>query len=407
MNKPNPLLVFFDRLRRAGLPLDFDALVLLLRAMEGGFGLENIQAFERICRTLWVKNEDEEVLFRHHLTLLEQELLDHLTLLEDEVRRLRASLTAQIQARKSLSRPQEKAAYPSLSESPPFQAMNQTAGEEVIAKLVEDTQEQGKNQTQPESDQYISEERIYRAVHATEEVEAILSLSIPVSQGDYLPVSRRQMKQIWRYLRLMVREGPATELDWETTLTRYAQSGLFMEPAFVSRRINRAKLLLCIDYHGSMAPFHALSQRLAETAVAGGKLRMADIYYFHNCPEDHLFHDPGQIDAAPLADVLAKIDPKATSVVMFSDAGAARGDTHSARIESTRQFIGKIGQRTSRLCWLNPLPARRWAGTSAGQIAQFVPMAEISRWGMEEMIRLLRGHRPTGGSVFASTGRAL
>ena len=30
---------------------------------------------------------------------------------------------------------------------------------------------------------------------------------------DYLPVTRRQMKQSWRYLRRLVREGPAVELD--------------------------------------------------------------------------------------------------------------------------------------------------------------------------------------------------
>ena len=59
----------------------------------------------------------------------------------------------------------------------------------------------------------------------------------------------------------------------------------------VAPRVNKAELLLLIDQDGSMIPFHALSHRLAETALRGGLLGKAGIYYFHNCPIEHLYHD--------------------------------------------------------------------------------------------------------------------
>jgi uncharacterized protein with von Willebrand factor type A (vWA) domain len=37
--------------------------------------------------------------------------------------------------------------------------------------------------------------------------------SCEMALTDYFPVTRRQMKQSWRYLRRPVREGPLEELD--------------------------------------------------------------------------------------------------------------------------------------------------------------------------------------------------
>lgn len=399
MNRPNPLLAFFDGLRKDGLPLDIDSLALLLRALEGGFGVKSTNAFEQLCRTLWVKTEEDDLLLRRHLALLEQEFMHHLGLLEQEIKKLQADLSRRIEAR---SKPKSSAIPSSISPADIFpNALDTPTIDDVIPELPHtSSKQQIEQQTRNDSfdasatDRRALEDLIYRAVHAPEEVEALLSMEVPFNRNDYLPVSRRQMKQIWRYLRRMVREGRATELDIEASIAHYGRSGFGFEPVFVPRRINRAKLLLCIDHGGSMVPFGGISQRLAETAMAGGRLSAADIYYFRNWPDEWLFHDTGHLNATPLNEVLVRIDPKATNVVIFSDAGAARGGFSRERIEATRHFLGHVWQRTTHVCWLNPLPGHRWDGTSADHIARLSPMVEVSRRGMEEMIRILRGNRP-------------
>lgn len=105
-----------------------------------------------------------------------------------------------------------------------------------------------------------------------------------IKSREYFPVTRRQMKQNWRYLRRPVREGIPTELDIEATVNQIGQQGVLLEPVLLPPRINQSELLLLIDQDGSMVPFHSLSRRLAETAVRGGRLGKAGIYYFHNCP---------------------------------------------------------------------------------------------------------------------------
>ncbi len=212
--------------------------------------------------------------------------------------------------------------------------------------------------------------------------------------SEYFPVTERQMKQIWRYLRRPVREGAATEFDVEATVNQIGRNGILLEPVLVPRRVNRADLLLLIDQDGSMVPFHALSQRLTETAMRGGRLGGAGIYYFHNCPLDYLYHDPNHQEAELVSDIVTHVCSNRTAVLIFSDAGAARGGYNKERYELTKEFLAKLKQQVHYIAWLNPMPKKRWFGTTAGEIAHLVPMFELSRRGMQDTIGVLRG-RPT------------
>lgn len=211
--------------------------------------------------------------------------------------------------------------------------------------------------------------------------------------SEYFPITQRQMKQSWRYLRRTIREGAKTELDIDATVQQISDQGLLLEPVLVAPRINRAELLLLIDQDGSMIPFHALSKRLVETALRGGRLGKASIYYFQNCPVSYLYKDPFHQDAEHLEQFLACVPPQCMSVLIFSDAGAARGGMNPQRIEMTAIFLEKLGQRVRYIAWLNPIPKARWFGTSAGEIARMVPMLEVSRQGFNVAIDILRGRR--------------
>lgn len=212
--------------------------------------------------------------------------------------------------------------------------------------------------------------------------------------SEYFPITERQMKQVWRYLRRPVREGQPTELDMEATVNQIGRQGILFKPVLVPRRVNQADLLLLIDQDGSMVPFHTLSRRLAETALRGGRLGKAGIYYFHNCPIEYLYHDPNHQQAELVSDIVTHVCSNRTAVLIFSDAGAARGGYSEERYELTKEFLTKLKQKVRYIAWLNPMPHSRWNKTTAGEIARLLPMFEVSRPGVQDAISVLRG-RPT------------
>ncbi|MEH2281736.1 MAG: hypothetical protein V7K90_10490 [Nostoc sp.] len=212
-----------------------------------------------------------------------------------------------------------------------------------------------------------------------------------------LPVTHRQMKQGWRYLRQFSREGPPIELDMEATIQQVAQYGVLLNPVLVPRRSNRIELLLLIDQDGSMVPFHHLSQELADTALRGGRFSRVRIYYFHNCPDEYLYRDRYHLEAESIDDCLSKLPKTRTVCLIFSDAGAARGGLSSRRRRLTKFFLKELRQYVRYTTWLNPVPRHRWETTTAHDIAALVPMFEVNRQEFYRAINVLRGrHQPLG-----------
>ncbi|MGB8702791.1 MAG: hypothetical protein WCD18_25530, partial [Thermosynechococcaceae cyanobacterium] len=244
------------------------------------------------------------------------------------------------------------------------------------------------------------EVQVAQAIHRGTRSDTDLPLSSFTESNEYFPVTSRQMKQSWRYLRRFIREGPAIELDVEATVQQMSRQGMLLYPVLKPRRVNRNELLLLVDQDGSMAPFHSLSERLADTAIQGGRLGKASIYYFHNCPSQHLYHDPYRQVAEPIGAVLAKLHPEYAGILIFSDAGAARGAFSRERLDLTAEFLDQLRQKLRHIAWLNPVPRDRWTGT-AGEIAKIVPMFELSRQGLNQAIDVLRGKltTPMGGKL--------
>jgi uncharacterized protein with von Willebrand factor type A (vWA) domain len=159
----------------------------------------------------------------------------------------------------------------------------------------------------------------------------------------------------------------------------------------VPRRTNRVELLLLLDQGGSMVPFHSLSRRLAETALRGGRLGKAGIYYFRNYPDEFLYQDPAHLEAEPIEDILGRLHYGRSCALIFSDAGSARGGYNQERADQTKAFLYELKQRVRYVAWLNPMPHARWRASTAGKIMQTVPMFDISRRGLDEAISVLRG----------------
>ena len=332
------------------MPLGIDEYKLLLTALEGGFGSPDLKSLYSLCKTLWVKSEDDLRIFDRLFPQIMQ--------------------------------PEKQ----SIGDGPRSNPQGQDA-----RTLTGPLSEKSSSQTTAPSDISPSTEQqaVQAVLHMTSGDEP--SHKRFVRSDEYFPVTRRQMKQSWRYLRHPVREGPPVELDVEKTIESIERQGILLEPTVLPRYVNRAEILLLIDQGGSMVPFHILSNRLAETARRGGRLTNAGIYYFHNYPLDRLFLSPAYQEDVQVSDVISHLHYERSSVLIFSDAGAARGHYSQRRYERTGHFLEQIKEHAHYQAWLNPMPAERWTNTTAEQIAQLTPMFDISRRGLEQAINVLRG----------------
>lgn len=63
MEQQLPLLQLFNHLRQADVPLGVDEYELLLMALRGGFGTPDLEAVSTLCKTLWIKSDDDLRIF--------------------------------------------------------------------------------------------------------------------------------------------------------------------------------------------------------------------------------------------------------------------------------------------------------------------------------------------------------
>ena len=209
---------------------------------------------------------------------------------------------------------------------------------------------------------------------------------------EYYPISRRSMVYNWRYLRRLVPDGILDVLDIETTIEQATHQGFYLSPVYRRRERNHAHLLLLLDQNGSMSPFHRFSRDLVETALYESSLQpeKVNVFYFHNVPGASVYQDLYLTEPIALQTVLASCDNQ-TSILIVSDAGAARGYRELKRIRATTSFLFKLKRYTSLIAWLNPMPEERWLGSSAEIIANLVPMYEMDRTGLSNAIDIVRG----------------
>ncbi|WP_437537296.1 VWA domain-containing protein [Sorangium sp. So ce726] len=370
-----PLVELFEDLREAGLPLGTRDYLELLRALRMGEGLDDTRALLRLCQLLWTGTREEARLLER---LFERAV-------DAAARRVRPA--PELSATESQSQPTPPAPEPAQHAGAPPPAAAPAPATAPEAPEVRPPPARGR----------ALELAMAMLRGAPGEVEpTALRRALP---DEYLPVSPRQMRQAWRRLRRMERRGPRTEPDLDATLAQIARDGVFLGPALVARRTNVERLLLLVDRHGSMTPFQVVTRRLAETARRGGRLAHVGVWYFNNTPFEldaglavHA-EGPGS-ELVLLRNVLSAGTRAVTGALIVSDAGAARRNYATERIEATRRFLGELRGQLRRVAWINPVPRDRWPGTSAQAIRALVPMFEADRAGLDAALRVLRGRRP-------------
>jgi uncharacterized protein len=208
----------------------------------------------------------------------------------------------------------------------------------------------------------------------------------------YYPISRRSLVYNWRYLRRPVADGPKNVIDVNATIEEVTSQGFYLAPVYRRQERNNAHLLLLLDQNGSMTPFHRFERDLIETAMYESSLEpeKVNVFYFHNVPAASVYQDIYLTEPIALETVLGNCDNE-TSILIVSDAGAARGYRELKRIRATTNFLLKLKRYTSLIAWLNPMPEERWIGSSSEIIANLVSMYEMDNNGLSNAIDIIRG----------------
>ena len=356
-----PLLELFNKLRDVGLPLGINEYQLVLKSLQGGFGIKDKAALKRLCQTLWVKSHEEKQIFEYYFQKL---VVDKVTQIDTPeksgntfqqlqsfttVRNLILAtfvvgtifiITASHKQSQQLQNPQPTPTPTLIPNQEAQQQPNQiyqnlirqnlfllsllfiitlTSSYFLFRWLIsrlrkkEITYIKEKSQLDYAGKSWFSEKNIRQGVEKlnidipfqpAKKINNSMSTHDFLLTRDYLPITQRQMKQIWRYFRCMVREGTPTELDITATVNDIGRKGLLLKPILIPRRVNKSELLLLIDRDGSMVPFGAISHQLIETAMGGRGLSNCSTYYFHNCPTEYLYHDPNHQEAELISNIL-------------------------------------------------------------------------------------------------------
>jgi len=345
----------FLRLRRRGYLLGVDEYQAALEAIVAGYA-QNEEALLELVQILWCNSRSQQ----NQLVLIWKDLQRDIQKQQDLHDNLKDRLEKE--SSKSERSQEENDSRESLKPKP-------------LAREVE---------LQPK--QEVASLPVQAPSFTATEREGLLSLQ------NYFPVSRRSMVYGWRFLRRPVADGCKNVLDIPATIQTVTEQGYYLAPVYRRRQRNGARLLVLVDQNGSMMPFHRFSRDLVETAQDESLLQEENVqvFYFHNVPASHVYQDVYLTKPIPIQDVLGQCNGD-TSILIVSDAGAARGYRRQERIQNTTRFLLQLRKRSRLIAWLNPMSRKRWVGSSAEILAYLVPMFQMDRFGFGEAIDVLRG----------------
>ncbi|MCB0595633.1 MAG: hypothetical protein H6557_04675 [Lewinellaceae bacterium] len=355
------LYTFFVNLKRAGFPVGITEYNLLLEMFRKGYIPADKSQLLRLCRLLWLKSEKDRADFEHIFYIafgaLPEELVEEKKAREiDRPPEQKEGLSNERSPEKGKEKPkepfpkQEKEDLPEKPKPPPPVSDDEAASLRI--------------QLQMEGELKKSDELEKGAREA-------FSL-----QRDYLPVTQREMTAVWRRLRNTHTPVYLEELDVDATVQEVCQTGFFTKPAFKHARQHN-RLIILADCQGSMIAFEALGNRIVETARRLATHRQVERYYFHDIPGEKVFKDAAFFESQELYPLFSEVNTPFDALLIFGDAGAARGQRDNARIAKTADFLTKMKTMVRNIVWINPMPRHRWQGTPAALIARFVPMYSV------------------------------
>ncbi len=209
---------------------------------------------------------------------------------------------------------------------------------------------------------------------------------------EFLPFPRRQLEQQWRFYKKDALEPDKTRLDIRETVQNLAKEPVIFRPAYLNKRVNKARLVILIDHGINMAAFGKLSDVVAETAVDSAGIDV-DVFYFQKQPGKVLYRDKAHTEFIKLERFINKYEKESTGLLLISDGGAACQELDLDTLDAFEVFFSKTQKIFNNRVWLNPIPADRWSGTNVELLREWLPVCELTHTGFRQTINLLRGKK--------------
>ncbi len=183
---------------------------------------------------------------------------------------------------------------------------------------------------------------------------------------DSVDLGVRNIKVALRRLRRFARQGAATELDLDGTITGTARNAGWLDLQMRPERHNAVKVLLFLDIGGSMDDHIAACEELF--SAARSEFKHLEHFYFHNCVYEGVWKDNRRRhgERMPTWDVIHTYgaDYKLIFVgdATMSPYEIARpgGSVEHWNEEAGATWLERMLNTWSRAVWLNPLPEEHW-----------------------------------------------
>ena len=331
-----PFLDLFQRLQAAGMSLSPEQYNLLRQALGQGFGLENWQHnwadLRDICRVLWVKPSPN-----YDAAIFERIFSEYVQQKQREIRALN----------------QQEVVLPARPQPRPPERQRPKVPRRRMPV------------SQPDAPQMEAPVAVKTGAAGLPEVDETGLHLTPTE----LPLSPRAVSDCWQFLRRPMHHGLEYELDLDATIASITQQGYFSDVVMRPVLKKRAELLVLVDDSNVMLPFAPALQPLVK-AIAARQITPAQIYRFTAYPDDYLYDWKQPSRAILLSSVLARLHPRRTIVMLWSEAGATTRPINAEHRQGLLQFLARLSPCVRDLIWLNPLPTERWVGTLAQELAR-------------------------------------
>jgi uncharacterized protein len=362
-----PLYTLFDTVRdRLNRHLGLSDYMLLLEAMQQGMGIADNNELRDLCAMLWLKNKPQQDQFKAFFEKFSQNQVEsYLKALEKK-----NESTGVLPKSNEEDKPQEPINQPNTPSD--FDQKNETTTINQEDKPSESAE--GMVTVQWRMDKINSNAGDALNTEGVAD-ERWKPTGKYIMTDNYQPFNERQLTQQWRRLRRRQVIGLSRDMDISATIKHAAKQGFFDKTIMKRRFVNDYRLIVLVDWKGSMLAFHTLSDLIVDTLKQ--ELPKTEVYYFRNQPQQYFYGNSNWTQAIETKDLLFQLAQNPANILIISDGGAARGSYVTERLQAWWNFLKQVKPIVPNIVWLNPMPQERWAGSTAGYVEKMVKMREV------------------------------
>lgn len=393
------MLVFFENLRKAKLPVTLREFLALLEALDQELALYDVDAFYYLARAILVKDERHidrfdrafAASFEGVTAIPNDALIDALNLPEDWLRKL---------AERTMT-DEERAEVEALGG---FEKLMET-----LKERLRDQQErhQGGNKwigtagTSPFGAYGYNPEGVRIGQDKSREKRAVKVWDKREFRDldDTVELNTRAIKLALKRLRRWARDGAHEELDLDGTIRASAHQG-WLDVKTRPERRNAVKVLLFLDVGGSMDPHVQLVEELF--SAARSEFKTLEHFYFHNCVYEGVWKENHRRwnDQTPTWDLLRSYGAD-WKCIFVGDASMSPyeiampgGANEYHNEEAGHVWLERMRDTWPNHLWINPVAPRYWPYTqSIGMVRQIFGtdrMVPMTLEGLDQGMKLLR-----------------